>query len=178
MKKNEAFKFLIQKCLWIGGRPNRFLKEEGSWAVDPNIVEKRFKLLLKLYKEDNILPYENIIRAVDVCAFACKDVICHEKVSYRLFKNVYKNFIDQYFYDLQIAQEGLLEICKEHYLNQEEPSDFFYRYKKKVLKDPDDQQVALDRIFEFFDMPLSEPEKNLVNKFSCRHHEQLLDWGL
>ena len=65
-------------------------------------MKKKVAIIISCFnEEDNILPYENIIRAVDVCAFACKDVICHEKVSYRLFKNVYKNFIDQYFYDLQ-----------------------------------------------------------------------------
>lgn len=176
MKKNKLFTFLIQKALLDEERPNVFF-DEGSFIIDPNITKKRFMVILNLFKRDGIFPTKDVVRAVDICVFVCKDVANPADNAYELFKKVYKKFTGNMDYDTLQAKEGLLELCKVYYLNQKGNENFFVNFEKKVLTSAKDCDDALGRMYSYIRMLKTSFEKYTMNKTWMRLRDKLLDWG-
>lgn len=175
MENEEFLRLLVLKCMCNDERNPKFLKEEGSWAINPFIIEKRINVLRRLLLDDHIFPYEGIVRAVDICVFVCKEVLNGQDVSYKLFKRVYKMFVGDNTLDMQIAEQALLQICKEHYLNPKKTKNFFCNFKKCILKNDNKYYIASCHIRDFLKLPFSIQEREEIINFINNHSKELLD---
>ena len=64
MKKNKVFREIVQRSLWSLARPPEYFAE-GSFVIDPQIIETRFRVMLKLFKVFNMRPTKELAVSID-----------------------------------------------------------------------------------------------------------------
>ena len=64
MKKNKVFRMLIEQSILSLDRPREYFAE-GSFVLNSQIVETRFKVLLRLYKVFNLRPTKELAKNID-----------------------------------------------------------------------------------------------------------------
>lgn len=130
MKTRKIIRANLTRIFWTFARPLEFF-DEGSFAYDTSIVDRRVLLLTRLIRDDNIAPTVPRCRVADFCVFMTRNLVDADNYAYKLFKNLFYRFSSNYDFNKLLAKREIEEFKKEHEILNLNVS-FNTSFKKKL----------------------------------------------
>lgn len=154
MKKNKVFRDLVLISLWRKDRP-RGNFDEGSFIVDPKLIETRFKVLLKLYRAFDARPTKELVNKIDnyVSKIALLGFDVQEQVQGAFWGIVFE-YQDEFFKEVDTLFKGS------------------YAFNKRTIKNSSDLEHFYKFLDELYDR-YSEPQREEM-MYSLRKFGELL----